>query len=679
MQKEAADDAKALDGSDAVGRRHAKAAKAAQGVVEPAAGQQTQGWGPPATDQKDPAAADGYGAPASELGRVGKQVLGAMWNQTAIPILPGVNHFAALPLGQWSEMSLHQKAEDLPDGRQHRTRSFDLYLEEPVDIPIPVPFASASVGPIVETTLKCSIKAPKQPGDEAKKGFEKSDLPIDPEKVRTLAPGTEVSLQGFGELGVSGTAALGRSIAVGPLVISASAGPTEQWGKGAFFKFELRVGDSPGKVHVRIEHAPLTEHTRSLAMAIGAEGNWDGVNEKMTQMAQRAAGVVENTVDTQAFDKGGFRAVHTTTDVHTQPVVQTIDLDLNDPRDRQTYQTLIRFEPDVPVNDQRGQRDLHAGGVSIQLGPLALRRSKSIYETDHETVRTLKGESVQLDQAQMLRKTGGLFQHKTQVTVRAQETRGSGGDDGFLEVRLSHSGLKGKDLERMQTFAADLGVKWEKPKDGSGDKEKKDSGESLDLFVTEKGVEKIAGLPEDDVLRAYAEQSDKYRGAKKPLAWSTTANGSKALSLIRRWRSADSTTQRDIQDEYRDAFKKAGFDTDISRASDELDKAEKVARFTATLSGKWGRKEFGQFTQALGRDLWPALGTLTALAGRRNIRVQTLQGSGDAGNITAKSQATPVDGFTRINRVMDPTLKSSDVDAVEQEDDDDDNDGDDDS
>jgi hypothetical protein len=387
---------------------------------------------------------------------------------------------------------------------------------------------------------------------------------------------------------------------------------------------------------------------------------------------------VENTLDDQAFNKTGFRAARTTTDVHAQPVVQTIDLDLNDPKDREAYKTLIQFNPEGPMNDQRGQRDLHASGVNIQLGPLGLHRSKSIYETDHETVRTLKGDSLRLDQAQLQRKSGGWFQHKTNVTVRAQETRDSGGDDGFLEVRLSRAGIKGKDLEGMRAFAASLGVKWEKPKDKADD-DKKDDSESLDVFLTEKGVRKVAGLPADEVLTVYGQQSDQYRKAKKPLAWSSKANLAQAVSLIRGWRDASPSVQQAMQDQYRDAFKKAGFDTDIARASDELEKAEKVAHFAASLGGSWGRKQFEPFTHQLGgKELWPALGTLTTLAGRKNVRVGKLQASSDAGNIAARSQATPADGFARINGMMDATLKTSDVDAVESDDDDDDNDDDDD-
>jgi hypothetical protein len=649
-----------------------KVDKAAAVVTPPPSAADAPSPAPNGPESQEPAGPvpDPGWTPLPKAGKLQRGVRDLVFGKASVHTPPLMSRLDSLALGAWSWVSFDDEVEDVPDddpdirdhplraktsGWQRRSSSIELSYEQDLRVPAGTLMGTVTAGPLTQYTLECEILTPKQPGDEKKKGFEKSDLPLDPDRVRGLPVGTHVTLHGLGALGAVERAAFGPSVGLGPLAFGATLGPTVMATRGVDLTFELDVREN-GKVHVQLGQTPVMNKSAQVDLFVGPSVNRDAM--KAPKAAAYPVHRAQDQADAESLERATFAVTVGAASTHQQPDVRSLDLDLNDPKDRETYRSIIALAPDRPMNEERGTKDAHTGSTVVRLGQLDLYHSISTVAHENEEVHALDGRKLKVQQDSYDKNTGGLFHKAGEVSLKVQAFDGAA-SGGFLELNVDRKKTGAKEYAALQAFAqgAQISLVAEVAPPDATSRKAAPEHEAMDLFITRRGLEALRGTPVQKLLDTCGRESARLDKNRAAAAWTQDALRPRVLSLIARWREATGTARFALADQYAAELRGSGCDTSIVRASEDLETAEHLSAFVRSLddrAGAWNTKAFRQWAKEVGKHLWVYAATLTTLAGKQEVKVHALTTSGHLGNVAAKDEGSPDDGLDAASDLLDP-------------------------
>ncbi|MFO0727962.1 MAG: phosphatidylserine/phosphatidylglycerophosphate/cardiolipin synthase family protein [Myxococcota bacterium] len=352
------------------------------------------------------------------------------------------------------------------------------------------------------------------------------DLPIDSTAARRFAqknPGGEAVFTGMGSLAAfAGVGAGYRLLDLGNVAsVRASAGIDVSAGKMEKVSVRVRALDNE-KVRVSIAKVGASEHGVAVGASVGLTPTSITDGSDFSRWVYRDAGSIfddelKNQLDfLRLMD---FRADHR--DGTTVTGVDSWVLDLKKPEDRTAYDGLIRLDPKAASNLRKASlREAghhESDGISLDVGPMRLLSSIASRATRHGVV-TLDDRKFTYDRADLNDGFSSVFtdwalgkQDITREWIEVSDSQAAAPSRYYhLKYKVEGDGVTSEDDVREflrlavalgQLSPAEAAKKEADPAfiDGFGT-----SDRTVDVYISEAGLNQLAAADQDAILAAHA-------------------------------------------------------------------------------------------------------------------------------------------------------------------------------
>jgi hypothetical protein len=535
---------------------------------------------------------------------------------------------------------------------------------------LPVGPATTSFGFSSSAALGYSVLAPHRLSGEGAVQAARTqtvDLPFTAKKARALEPGTEVTLRGQGQVAANASVGVGYTLAqVGSLLtVGATFGGSAGVSKSLDLSLRVKRLDA-NRVFVALSRVEADAAQASIGAHVGVDANARAALPDLggglfAKAGELAADQVDKQVEKWlALD---FRATHTAG--RSEKELTSWVVDLSTPAGHAAYEDLMRLdvrradalvaEGDFSVRGAKLTERVRTEGDELKatFGPVTLLRAVSSATETHGTFATSEGD-ISYSRAALTDAYSGILSNlwagKRSIARELIATQRSGEAQPTYHYHVRHTiesdGNTSKaDVRRFVALADMLGAlspelaaRAADPKFlGSFD----DTSRTIDVFVTDAGLQKVVAAGPDALMSAYAaayERLDRPWDTKylwgNDKTWKTTPwlnvghpKHGEVMSLLQTqpdpFSSGEGQANQDDQ-----AYR---FITGRALASDRAayQASRALVKLVSEVAGEPDAAArihaLAKKDAELGLDFWNALGALATVAGPGQVLVNELR------------------------------------------------------